>query len=132
MLKGGDTGPAIVPKEGRESLILQAAAHLDDDLAMPPRDNKAKAKNLTPEQLGLLKLWIDQGANVSPKTERVVQWQPLPASLHAIFAVAVTADGQFAACTRENRICVYHLPSSQCVMNEAGASRPGKRSRLQS
>jgi len=70
MLKGGDSGAAITPQKGSESLILQAAAHLDDDLAMPPRDNKAKAKNLTPEQLGLLKLWIDQGAKASPKTER--------------------------------------------------------------
>jgi len=81
MLKGGDTGPAITPKKGSESLILQAAAHLDDDLTMPPRDNKAKAKNLTPEQLGLLKMWIDQGAKDSPKTERVVHWQPLPEGL---------------------------------------------------
>jgi WD40 repeat protein len=120
MLKGGDSGAAIVPQKGGESLILQAAAHLDDDLAMPPRDNKAKAKNLTPEQLGLLKLWIDQGAKASPKTERVVQWQSLPESLSAIFAVGVTGDGQFAACARENRIFIYHVPSGRLVASEAG------------
>jgi len=120
MIKGGDNGPAIVPGKGAESLALQAAAHLDDDLAMPPRDNKAKARNLTPEQLGLLKLWIDQGAKVSPRTERKLQWQPLAESMHAIFAVAITADGQFAACARENRISIYHLPSGRCVANEAG------------
>jgi WD40 repeat protein len=120
MLKGGDSGAAIVPQKGSESLILQAAAHLDDDLAMPPRDNKAKAKNLTPEQLGLLKLWIDQGAKASPKTERVVQWQPLAETLSAIFAVAVSGDGQFAACARENRIFIYHVPSGRLVASEAG------------
>src|ERR1700679_1951273 len=120
MLKGGDTGAAITPQKGSESLILQAAAHLDDDLVMPPRDNKAKAKNLTPEQLGLLKLWIDQGAKVSPRTERIVRWQPMAESLRAIFAVAITADGQFAACARENRISIYHLPSGICVADEAG------------
>lgn len=119
MLKGGDSGTAIVPQKGSESLILQAAAHLDDDLAMPPRDNKAKAKNLTPEQLGLLKLWIDQGAKASPKTDRVVRWQPLAESLGAIFAVAVTGDGQFAACARENRIFIYHVPSGRLVASEA-------------
>ena len=54
MLKGGDSGAAIEPKKATDSLLLQAAAHLDDDLIMPPRDNKSKAKNLTPEQLGLL------------------------------------------------------------------------------
>lgn len=120
MLKGGDSGASIVPQKGSESLILQAAAHLDDDLAMPPKDNKAKAKNLTPEQLGLLKLWIDQGAKASPKTDRVVQWQPLAESLGAIFAVAVTGDGQFAACARENRIFIYHVPSGRLVASEAG------------
>ncbi|MEP6672616.1 MAG: c-type cytochrome domain-containing protein [Chthoniobacter sp.] len=120
MLKGGDSGAAITPQKGSESLILQAAAHLDNDLAMPPRDNKAKAKNLTPEQLGLLKLWIDQGAKASPKTERIVQWQPLAESLGAIFAVAVTGDGQFAACARENRIFIYHVPSGRLVATEAG------------
>ena len=119
MLKGGENGASIVPKKSAESLILQAAAHLDADLAMPPRDNKAKAKNLTPEQLGLLKLWIDQGAIASPKRERVVTWQPLPENLGAIFAVAMSGDGQFAACARANRVFIYHVPTGQLVANEA-------------
>ena len=118
MLKGGESGPAIVPGRGSESLALQAAAHLDADLAMPPRDNKAKARDLTPQQLGLLKLWIDQGAKVSPKVERTIAWQPLAENLGGIFAVAVTADGQFAACARGNRAFVYHLPSGRSVANE--------------
>jgi WD40 repeat protein len=119
MLKGGDSGAAITPQKGGESLILQAAAHLDDDLVMPPRDNKSKAKNLTSEQLGLLKLWIDQGAKASPKRERIVQWQPLAENLGAIFAVAVTSDGQFAACARENHIFIYHVSSGRLVASEA-------------
>ncbi len=118
MMKGGENGPAIVPGHAGESLALQAAAHLDADLAMPPRDNKAKARDLTPEQLGLFKLWIDQGAKVSPKIERAIAWQPLAENLGGIFAVAVTADGQFAACARANRVFVYHLPSGRAVANE--------------
>jgi len=123
MLKGGDTGPAIKTGHGADSLILQAAAHLDDDLTMPPRDNKAKAKNLTPEQLGLLKAWIDQGAKDSPKTERIVHWQPLPDSLGTIFAVAMTGDGQFVACSRENRVFIYQVPSGRLAALDAGAHR---------
>ena len=118
MLKGGDTGPGAKPGHGADSLVLQAAAHQDDDLKMPPRDNKAKAKNLTPQQLGLLRVWIDQGAKPSPKTERVITWQPLPESVSAIFSVAVTPDGQFAACSRANRLAIYHLPSGVRVMDE--------------
>ncbi|MGB8169480.1 MAG: c-type cytochrome domain-containing protein, partial [Chthoniobacteraceae bacterium] len=118
MLKGGENGAAIVPKKGADSLLLQAAAHLDADLAMPPRDNKAKAKNLTSEQLALLKLWIDQGAKPSPKVERKLDWQAMPATLGAIFGVAVTADGQFAACSRADRVFIYHLPTGRAVLNE--------------
>src|SRR4051794_28722685 len=59
MLKGGDTGPAIIPKKGGESLLLLAAAH-QGDLVMPPKDNKVAAIDLTSQQLGLIKLWIDQ------------------------------------------------------------------------
>ena len=118
MLKGGDTGPGVKPGHGADSLVLQAAAHQDDDLKMPPRDNKAKAKNLTPQQLALLRLWMDQGAKASPKRERVIAWQPLHESVSAILAVAVTPDGQFAACSRANRLAIYHLPSGTRVMDE--------------
>ncbi len=118
MLKGGDTGPAIVAGKGADSLALQAAAHLDDDLKMPPRDNKAKAHDLTPDQLALLKLWIDQGAKPSAKVERTIAWQDVPDSLRAIFATAMTPDGQFAACARANRISFYHLPSGRAVATE--------------
>jgi WD40 repeat protein len=118
MLKGGDTGPGIKPGHGADSLVLQAAAHQDDDLKMPPRDNKAKAKNLTPQQLALLRLWMDQGAKPSPKTERVLAWQALPETVNAIFSVAVTPDGQFAACSRANRLAIYHLPSGVRVMDD--------------
>ena len=119
MFKGGETGPALKPSHGAESLLLQAAAHQDDDLKMPPRDNKAKAKDLTPPQLALLRLWIDQGAKASPKSERVLKWQPLPEGVGAIFAVAITPDAQFAACSRANRISIYHVPSGRLVANEA-------------
>jgi hypothetical protein len=48
MLKGGDTGPAVAPGKGAESLVFKAAAHLDPELIMPPKDNKANASELTP------------------------------------------------------------------------------------
>src|SRR3954469_15517396 len=58
MLKGGENGPAIVPKRSADSLLLKLAAHQQDPV-MPPKGNKVAASNLTGEQLGLLKLWID-------------------------------------------------------------------------
>ena len=60
MLKGGKRGPAIVPGKADESLLFKMAAHRVEPV-MPPKDKKDQ-KPLTPEELGLLKLWIDAGA----------------------------------------------------------------------
>ena len=60
MLAGGDSGPALVPGKPLESLVFTYAAHLEDDV-MPPAKNKANAVDLSPEELALLKLWIEQG-----------------------------------------------------------------------
>ena len=62
MIKGGDSGTALVPGKPAESPLLQAAAHQSADTSMPPVDNKVNAVNLTPGELGLLSLWIEQGA----------------------------------------------------------------------
>ena len=57
-LKGGESGPAIVPGKSAESLMIQAVAHVRDDLKMPK-----KGEPFSEKQIGLLRAWIDQGAN---------------------------------------------------------------------
>jgi WD40 repeat protein len=111
ILKGGSTGPAVVAGKSGESLLLALAA-LQKEPHMPPPDNDVKAKNLTSEELGLLKLWIDQGAkgDVSSASQAIT-WQPLPPGINPIYAVAVTPDGQYAAASRANQIFLYHVPS---------------------
>src|SRR4051794_28052774 len=37
-LKGGDSGPALVPGKPKESLLLQAVTHAKPDLEMPPKE----------------------------------------------------------------------------------------------
>src|SRR5579862_4115050 len=37
LLKGGDSGPALVPGEPGKSLIVKAIGYADPDLRMPPR-----------------------------------------------------------------------------------------------
>ncbi len=112
ILKGGDQGPAVLPGKGTESLLLKVAAHQQESV-MPPPDNTVQAKPLTPLQLGLLKLWIDQGATGSISTTRNIQWQPMPAGYQPALAAAVTPDGQYAACSRGNRLSIYHLASAR-------------------
>ena len=57
-LKGGDTGPLFVAGKSAESLLIQAVLGTKKDLERMPK----KKEPLTPEQIGLLKAWIDQGA----------------------------------------------------------------------
>jgi hypothetical protein len=61
ILKGGSQGPSVVAGKGLESLLVKLGARQEEPV-MPPADNKVGAQPLTPEELGLLKLWIDQGA----------------------------------------------------------------------
>jgi WD40 repeat protein len=121
ILKGGDTGPSAVPGKSGESLLLKASLQTDPELIMPPKDNKANAPNLTPDQLALLKLWIDQGAKGEVRGTAAINWLEKPPVLEPILAVALTRDGQFAACARGNRIDVYHVPSAQLVTRLADA-----------
>jgi hypothetical protein len=57
-LKGGDTGPGAVLGKSGESNIVELVAGLDPDSIMPK-----KGTRWTPEQIGLLRAWIDQGAS---------------------------------------------------------------------
>ncbi|HWB10664.1 MAG TPA: c-type cytochrome domain-containing protein [Pirellulales bacterium] len=115
IIKGGDSGPAALPMKAAESLLLGRATGNVDSL-MPPSGNKVAAKALTPEELGLIKLWIDQGAGgiVTGQADEI-KWQPLPPGVNPIYAAAVTPDGQYVACGRANQIFVYHLPSGRFV-----------------
>src|SRR3989440_2268333 len=114
ILKGGESGKVIVPKRSGDSLLLKIASHQVKPM-MPPKNNKVQASDLTSEELGLIKLWIDQGATGEVHGAGPIVWQPLPEGLNPIYAVALTSDGQFAACARGNQIFIYHLPSRQLV-----------------
>ncbi|MBN8418434.1 MAG: hypothetical protein J0L73_05925 [Verrucomicrobia bacterium] len=114
MAKGGESDKGIIPGKGSDSVMYQAAAHTWDS-EMPPKGNKVGAVNLTPEQLALFKAWIDQGAKASPKKVQVIAWEPLPAGLQPIYAIAVTPQGDFAAAARANQISIYHLPTQSLV-----------------
>lgn len=116
MIKGGDSGAAIVPGKPLDSMLYRLAAHLDEPV-MPPSGNIANAKNLGPEQLGLLKLWIEQGAQAGSGSTTLSpqNWRPLPPGMHPIYATALTPDGQFVACSRANQIFIYHVTSGQLV-----------------
>ena len=86
-LKGGEDGKVIVPGASKKSLLVIAAARIDDETAMPPKPKPGgpgspggagggrgpggpggpggfgpPPKPLTAEQVGLIRAWVDQGA----------------------------------------------------------------------
>ncbi|MDF1815246.1 MAG: hypothetical protein P1V20_23805 [Verrucomicrobiales bacterium] len=114
MLKGGDLGPAIEPGNADVSLIFTTAAHIEDP-TMPPANNKSKAKNLNPNQLALLKQWVNEGAKGGRvMTEAPRDWQLLSRN-QPILASAISGRGRFAAVARGQYIDIYDLPRNKLV-----------------
>jgi WD40 repeat protein len=114
LLKGGKHGPAIRPGVSDESLLFQMAAHRVEP-AMPPVD-KQDAKPLTPEELGLLKLWIDAGAkddSAEAPAPAPITLGELSGNLRSIVAVDLTEDGKLVAAGRGNRVFLYEVASGK-------------------
>ena len=64
MLKGGDTGPAVVPGNPEKSLLIKAIAYGDPEMQMPPKEK------LPSNVVADFVVWIKMGAPV-PQVEGV-------------------------------------------------------------
>lgn len=62
-LKGGVDGKVLEPGKSADSFLVANIAFLgnEDDFMPPPKDEK-KYPKFTPEQVGIVRAWIDQGA----------------------------------------------------------------------
>ncbi len=120
MLKGGKRGPAIIPGNGAESLLIKVAARRSEPF-MPPPDRKDYPP-LTPEELGLIQLWIDQGAKDDSEAvdDTELELRPLPPQLNAILAIEFSPDGRYVAVGRGNRVQVYDAQSGAEVVSLGG------------
>jgi WD40 repeat protein len=112
--KGGDTGKIVDPKKPESSSLFRVSVHSSKP-HMPPAGNKAGAKDCNPDELALLKQWIEEGATGQVRENVPIAWQPLPEGLNPIYAVALTDDGQFAAAGRANQIHLFHLPTVTAI-----------------
>src|SRR6185295_19458060 len=62
-LRGGDYGAVIVPGNSAESKLILRVSGPDAGLQMPPTGP------LAPEEIGILRAWIDQGADMPGRAE---------------------------------------------------------------
>ncbi len=70
LLKGGDNGPSIIAGESAKSILVQVLADTHSDIAAMPK----KKEKFTPEQIGLVRAWIDQGAVWEGSAEMTVSY----------------------------------------------------------
>ncbi len=73
-LKGGDNGPTATEGKSAESYLVELVAGTGPDEMMPKKGTK-----WTPEQVGLLRAWIDQGM---PWEANVTFARPAPLNLY--------------------------------------------------
>jgi hypothetical protein len=105
MMRGGKRGKPVVPGKAAESLLYKAVGKTEKPM-MPPKGEEP----LTPEELALVKLWIDQGckppANSTLDRPKIVVGVP-PASVQPVRAVAVAPDKSAIATGRGTQIHIY-------------------------
>ncbi len=70
LLKGGESGPALVPGEPEKSLLIKAIRHDDDTLRMPPTGK------LSAEQTAILVEWVKIGAPWPGASKQIAKHVP--------------------------------------------------------
>lgn len=78
MLKGGESGAAIVPGKPEQSLLISAIRH-NEQLKMPPKDK------LAANEIAALTAWVKAGA-IWPDAKPVTPSAPKPATIRTITA----------------------------------------------
>jgi WD40 repeat protein len=108
LMKGGKHGQPIVPGKSSQSLLVLLAGKTRKPF-MPPKTEEP----LTPEELALIKLWIDQGSKppTGPRALPKVVLAPLPTSVHPVRALAISPDRAALAAGRGNDIHIYDAGS---------------------
>ena len=90
ILKGGNSGPAVLPGKSSDSLIIHAVTGKENVEQMPPKGAK-----LSKDEISLLRSWIDSGAKL-PASEalavedvrKTTHWSFLPVTKPSLPIVA--------------------------------------------
>src|SRR5262245_21271834 len=67
ILKGGERGPSVIAGKPKESLLLKAIRHSDEELKMPP------SGKLSDREIAAMEKWVELGA---PWPEKVTLASP--------------------------------------------------------
>lgn len=97
-MKGGISGAVIIPGNGKDSRLLQRILGLNDEARMP-----MGGLPLKPEQIDLIKRWIDEGATWpddesairNPQSTIKLLWLAMGSLLWWLVALLITGDPLF-------------------------------------
>ena len=114
LMKGGKRGSPIVPGASGGSLLVKLCGRTEKPTMPPKRETP-----MTPEELALVKLWIDQGAKapsgVSVSVKPKIVLSLLPANVEPVRGLAVSPDKSAVVASRGNQIHVYDAGSGAYV-----------------
>jgi ankyrin repeat protein len=85
-LRGGDYGPVIVPGNSGVSKLIRRLVDGDGGVQMPPTGP------LSPEEIGTLRAWIDQGAEFRTAIAPETPPRPVDPKITAFIAAARSSD----------------------------------------
>ncbi len=88
LLQGGNRGPAVVPGDPANSLLIQAVIQTDDELKMPPK------KRLSANEIAVLTQWVKDGA----------AWPEVDAG-----ALLSTRNPKYDKLRKEHWVCVGNI-----------------------
>src|SRR6185503_18138902 len=90
-LRGGDYGPVIMPGKSADSKLIRRLVNGDGGLQMPPTEP------LSGEDIGILRAWIDQGADFRTQVLPEAAPKPVDPRLAALITAVRSADTKLAA-----------------------------------
>lgn len=114
-LRGGDDGKILIPKKPEKSKLLELLS-AEGDPHMPPK------KQLKPAEIELLTKWVAAGAAWDEKTlaeaskPREVKLGTLPDDWRAIYALAITSNGNRIAIGRGTIIQIVDLSATNATV----------------
>ncbi len=121
LLKGGDSGSAVIPGEPDKSAIITSLAE-DADPHMPPK------KQLPAEQVAKLTAWVKAGAawdaDALISKPRPVTLAPLPSAYQPVFAMDLSPDGRRLAVGCGNHLSVYEVGEKSLTLLGSASAHP--------
>jgi ankyrin repeat protein len=89
-LRGGDYGPVIIEGKSAESKLIKRLVNGDGGLQMPPTGA------LSDEEIGILRAWIDQGAEFRIEIQEEAPAKPVDPKLAALISAVRSGDTNVA------------------------------------